>query len=55
MEKTKELNKEILWLIVMNLRPFEVIKIKKDEFGKPNRVIVMTESTTILDSLEEKK
>ncbi len=55
MEKTKELNKEALWLIVMDLRPFEVIKIKKDEFGKPGRVIILTESTTILDSVEDKK
>lgn len=35
--------------IVHSLQPFEEIKIKKDEFGKPNRIIVLSSTTTILD------
>lgn len=52
MEKQKE-NKQTLdqklLLIVHALRPYEVIKIKKDEFGNPKKIIVMTESTTTLE------
>ena len=45
----QDLNKEKLWLIVMDLRPFEEIKIKKDKFGKADKIIVLTSCTTILD------
>jgi predicted Ser/Thr protein kinase len=55
--KTEKLTKEQfdlkLLAIVHHLRPFEEIKIKKDEFGKPGRIVVLSSSTTILD-YEEK-
>lgn len=38
----------------MDLRPYEMVKIKKDEFGKPGKIIVLTECTTILDNKEMK-
>lgn len=38
-----------LLAIVHNLRPYEEIKIKKDEKGLPGRIIVLTSSTTFLD------
>lgn len=38
-----------LLAIVHSLRPFEEIKIKKDEFGRVNRIIVLSSSTTMLD------
>ncbi len=45
-----------LLTIVHSLRPFEEVKIKKDEFGKPGRIIILTSSTTILDKeLKEKQ
>lgn len=56
MEKEKLTNDQLdakLLAILHTLRPFEVIKIKKDEFGRPGRIIIMAESTTILD-YEEK-
>ena len=45
-----ELNKDKLWAIVMDLRPHEEIKIKKDREGKPGKIIVLTECVTILES-----
>ena len=45
-----ELNKDKLWAIVSDLRPFELVKIKKDENGKPGKIIVLTECVTILES-----
>lgn len=46
---TKEEFDNKLLAIVHSLRPYEEIKIKKDEFGKPGKIIVLTSSTTVLD------
>ena len=35
--------------IIHTLKPYEEIRIKADEFGKPGRIIVLSSSTTILD------
>jgi hypothetical protein len=54
-KKTKEqLDTELLQL-VHTLRGQELIKIKKDDYGKPGRIIVQAESTTYLDYSEENK
>lgn len=50
-ESKESLDLKLLTLI-HSLRPFEEIKIKKDEFGKPGRIIVLASSTTILDYKE---
>ena len=45
-----ELNKDKLWAIVSDLRPFEEVRIKKDKNGVPGRIVVLTESVVFLDS-----
>ena len=49
---TKEEFDKKLLAIVHSLRPFEQVVIKKDEFGKSNRIIILSSSTTILDYVE---
>ncbi len=46
----EELNKDKLWAIVSDLRPFEEVRIKKDKNGVPGRIVVLTESATFFDS-----
>lgn len=55
MNETRKQFDQKLLLLVHTLRPFEEIKIKKDDFGRPGRVIVLSSSTTILDYEKEKE
>jgi len=51
-EKQKLTHKQLmakLELIIFDLRPFEEIRIKKDEYGKPGKIIILTSGTTLLD------
>ncbi len=50
---TKEQLDNKLLAIVHSLRPFEELKIKADEFGKPCKIIMLSSGTTILDYQED--
>lgn len=48
-KKTKQQLDNELLILVHDLRPFERIVIKKDDFGKPGKIIILTEGVTLLD------